>query len=101
MLSLSRFDHVDLATTRREGTRVLAAYAEEQQFRHVPEVKADAATIRAAVLTDFVPHNVRFVREAPCLKDNKSLGQQSIRHPEIEMRGRVGDACDRQRHDLR
>src|SRR6476646_8314761 len=63
MLALARRDHVDLAAPGSERPRVLAAHAEEQEFRHVAEVKADAPSVRSAVAADLVPDDVGLVRK--------------------------------------
>src|SRR5579872_2199016 len=58
MLSLPRFDHVDLATAGSKRARVLAAHAKKDQFRDIPKIEPDAATVGPAVLADFVPNDV-------------------------------------------
>ena len=60
-------DEVYLSPTRLEGADFLAPHTEQEQFRHVAEVKANAAPVWPAVLTNFEPHQISFVSEAPRL----------------------------------
>ena len=100
VLALARGEIVHLAAARRKRPRVLAAHAEQQEFRHVAEVEADAAPVRPAILADLVPDDVRLVAEAPGFHHAKRLGQKRVRRPQIQMAGRRRDLLHRQRHDL-
>src|SRR6516164_4426568 len=100
VLALTRFDVIDLPPSRRERAGVLAAHAEQNQFRYVAEIEADATAIRTAVFADFVPDDVGLVAEAPRLHHREAVGQQRIRAPQVNVRRRSGELCDRQRHDL-
>src|SRR5262249_49625777 len=86
MFPLARRKIIHLPPTWRQGARVLTLDAEQQQFSYVAEVETDTATIRAAILPNFVPHNVRLVPESPCTQDLQSFGQQCVRNPQIQMR---------------
>src|SRR5580704_18820100 len=100
MLALARFDHIDLTTTRLTGAGILAAHPKENDLGHISEIEPDSSPIRAAILTDFVPNDVRFVLEAPRLHHAKRLGQKGVRCPQIEMRWLSGEPLDRKRLDI-
>src|SRR5262249_23000118 len=61
---------------------------------------ADAATVRAAVLADLVPDEVRLVGEPPALHRGQGLGEQGVGTPEIEVALRQGEVADRQGGDF-
>src|SRR5690242_15254821 len=58
MLPLPRPDVIHLPAARIQGSSVLAPDPKQDQFGHVPEVKANSASVRATILPDFVPDNV-------------------------------------------
>src|SRR5579884_3298641 len=60
-----------------------ASYPEQNQLCHIAEVETDAAPIGTAILTDLVPHKVRFISKSPLLHHLETFGQQRIRNPEI------------------
>ena len=61
----------------------------------VAEIKADAASIRAAILADFVPDDVALVVEPPRLHDPQTFRQQRVGHPQIQVRSVVRQLLDR------
>ena len=56
-----------------ERTRIFAAHTTQDQLCNIPKVKPDAPPIRAAVLSNLVPNNVRLVPEAPCSPSLQAL----------------------------
>jgi len=58
VLALSRSKIVDLAAAWREGSGVPTLDPEENKFSNVPEIEADASTIRTTIFSYFVPHDV-------------------------------------------
>lgn len=84
MLALSRGKQIDLPSAR--GQRAHPALdAEQQQFRDVSEVKPHPAPVRPAIFSDLVPHEVRFIGEAPGFHDHEALAQEGIGHPQIQV----------------
>src|SRR5271157_2312623 len=75
---------------------MLATNSEQNQFRNIAEIKADAATIRAAVFTYLVPNNVALVGESPLFHDGQAVRQKRIWHPEIKVRGLLSYVANRQ-----
>lgn len=55
MLTLARGQIIHLPPARGECSRVFAPHAEQKKLGHVAEVETYAASVRAAVLADFVP----------------------------------------------
>jgi len=85
--------HVHLRTPRLQRPQ-RTFDAEQQHFRHVAEIEPDAASIRAAVLPDFVPDDVRFVRKAPLLHDLQGFRQQGVRTPQVQVARLLGVSAD-------
>src|SRR5690606_41499783 len=54
------------------------SHAEQQQFRHIAKIESYASPIRSPVLSNFVPDNVTFVFESPCLHCLESPRQERI-----------------------
>src|SRR5262249_8428273 len=100
MLSLSGGYQIHLPPPRGQSARVLTAYSEQNKLRNIAEIESNAASVRAAVLTHLVPTEVGLVGEAPGLHHRESLRQQSVRTPQVEMRGWCGELLDRKGHDL-
>ncbi len=79
-----------------------AANAEQQDFGDVAEVKADPASVRPAVLADFVPDDVGLVGKSPRRHHGEALRKQGVRDPQIEMgrlaanlgHGKGHDVCE-------
>src|SRR5690349_6102575 len=69
VLALARRQEIYLSATRRQGARVLAAHAEQDELGYVAEIEADAAPIGAAILAHLVPNDVGLVGEAPGFHD--------------------------------
>ena len=57
VLALLRADDVHLAAAWGERSK-FSANAEQNKFRRVAKVEANATTVRSAVFADFVPDNV-------------------------------------------
>src|SRR5580700_1734793 len=70
VLALTSLDHVDLRPAGRQCPQT-STNSEKDGLRHVPEVEADAATVRPAVLPSLGPDEVGYVAETPCLHDTK------------------------------
>jgi hypothetical protein len=77
VLPLSRGQKVHLSSPRRRSAHA-SANAEENQFGHIPEVKANPTPVRATVLTDFVPNDVGFVCKPPPLHYLEALKDQRL-----------------------
>jgi hypothetical protein len=73
MLFLPTYHNVDLAPSGRESPN-LSFNPKQKQFGHISEVEANAATVRAAVLANFEPDYIRFVREAPRFHNRQGFG---------------------------
>lgn len=100
VFTLSRRKVIHLTTPWGFGPGIFSANAKEEQFRHVPEVKADATSIRTAVLADLMPNDVRFVFEAPGMHNPKAVGQERIGDPHVQMSRLRSQVGDRQRTDI-
>lgn len=100
MLPLAAGDEIDLASARVERAGIFASNAKQDYFGYVPEIEADAATVRAAVFADFVPDEVRLVLESPAFEDFEPRWQQRIGHPKIAMGGFGQVIGHGQRRDL-
>lgn len=75
MLALARRKKINLPTPRCERTGVPTAYSEQKELCYIAKIEADAATIRAAVLADFVPDEIGFVRETSRLHHSDTFRQ--------------------------
>jgi hypothetical protein len=85
VLALALGDQVHLAAARRERAVVLAAHAEQHELGDLAEVEADAPAVRAAVAARLEPDEVGLVVEAPGGHHAQALGEQRVRHPEVEV----------------
>lgn len=85
MFALHGADDIHLRACRckRAVGSAVFADAEQQHFRYVAEIKANAAAIWTAVLADLFPDNVGFIFKAPCIHNGKSIWKQCIGHPKI------------------
>ncbi len=81
MFAFAGGEEIDLAAAWGEGAGVLAAGAEQDDFGDVAEIEADASSVRAAILADFVPDEVGFVGEAPGFQDFQALRQEGVGDP--------------------
>ncbi len=81
MLPLLRCQEVDLAAPRRKRSGVLSPDTKQDQFGDITEVETNAATIRAAVLANLVPHQIALVLESPGFHYAQAFRQQGIRNP--------------------
>lgn len=86
MLPFPAGHQVDLPPSRRQRSCAFAADAEQDEFRDVAEIEADAPPVRSAVLADFVPDDVGLVLETPGFQDIEAVGQKRIGNPQIAMR---------------
>lgn len=100
MFALAGLDHVDLTSAGIERTGVLAAHAEQDDLGDIPEIEADAASVRPAVLPHLVPDQVGLVLEPPGLHHPQSVGQKGIGHPKIKMSSVSCEAFDGQAADI-
>ena len=100
MLALAGRQQIDLPSSRRQSAGVLAAHAEQDQFGDVAKIEPDTATVRAAVLADFVPNDVGFVSEAPRFQHREPFGQHRVRAPQIKVGCRRRQFRNGQRHDF-
>src|SRR5271166_1273812 len=75
MFALPTRQVVDLSATRLQGSGVFPAYAKQDQLGDVSEIKPHTSSVRTAVLSDLVPHEVAFVVEAPRLHYRQSFGK--------------------------
>src|ERR1044072_1261715 len=100
MLTLSRCEQIHLPTARRESSRILAADPEQNQLRDISELETDASSIRAAVFTNLVPNDIRFVVEAPRFHHREAFRQQRVRTPQIKVRRIGSDVAHRQGPNL-
>ena len=91
MLTLSGRDIIHLRPSWTECPGVFAPNAEQNQFGHVSEIEPDPAAVGTAVLSDFVPDDVRLVCKSPFLHHLNALRQEGIWDPEVEMALRRGD----------
>jgi hypothetical protein len=96
---LSGDDNIDLASSWSERSYV-AFDTKQHQLRHVAEVKSNPATVRASIFADLVPNNIGLIGESPCLHNAKSLSNERIRAPKVEVALVSGKPPDRQCRDL-
>lgn len=101
MFALLLGDEIHLPPPRRQRARVLAANAEQDDFRDIAKIEADAPTVGAAVLACLVPDQVRLVRETPRLHHFEPVRQKRVGNPQVEMRSRGRDVLHGKRADLR
>ena len=100
VLALARGEEIHLPPTGGARAGILAPHAEQHELGHVAKIETDPAAIRSAVLADLVPDEVALVLEPPRGHHAQALGQQRVRHPEIQVSPRGGDLADRERGDL-
>lgn len=58
-----------------------AANAQKQEFRHVPKIKTDTPSIRAAIFADFIPDEIGFIGEPPGGHDIQAILKQCVWNP--------------------
>jgi hypothetical protein len=63
VLTLARGQKVYLPPTGREGPRVLAAHAEQNEFGHIAEIEAYAAPVGTTIFAYLVPDDIGLVGE--------------------------------------
>src|SRR2546422_2101347 len=84
VLAFPGFDHVDLYPSGCEGPEP-PTDAEQHYLGGIAKVKPDATPVGATILPDLVPNDVCLVLKSPGIQYLKTLPQQGIGHPEIEM----------------
>ena len=74
-------DDVLLTAARLQGSGILAARSEQDEFRDISKVESNSPSIRPAIFADLVPDQIRFVGEPPRVQDLQPFRQQGIRNP--------------------
>jgi len=90
MLSFAAREVVHLGATGFQGSSVLATNAEEHEFGNISKVETNPSPVGSAILADFVPNDIAFVSEAPCVHNLNAKRQQCVRHPQIKMARFIG-----------
>lgn len=52
-----------------ECTRVFATNTKQDHFSYISKIKPYTSSVRAAILSDFIPNQIRFVGEPPCFQN--------------------------------
>ena len=85
VFALHRLNDIDLTSSGRKCPCILSAYPEENNFRGVAEIEANATSIGAAVFSDFMPDDVAFVLKSPRCHHAQPFGKERIRNPKVQV----------------
>jgi len=86
VLALAARDVIDLTAASLQRPGILAPNTEQNHLGHVSEIESNAPAVRSTIFADFMPDDIGFLVEAPCLHHRKAVRQQGIRDPQIEVR---------------
>src|SRR2546421_10677463 len=100
MLAFTSRHEIHLSSSGRQRACIPAFDTEQNQLRHIAEVKSNATAIRTAVPANLMPDKVGLVGEAPCLQYRQPVRQQCIWAPQIKMRCGSRHLLDWKRFDV-
>jgi len=72
---LTAGQEVYLPSSGRKGSSILTANSEKYNFRDIPEVESNPATVGAAIFSDLVPNEIALVFKSPSFHYRDSVGQ--------------------------